>query len=238
MKPTMRTYLSYGGGVNSTAMMLLLLNEGWEFEAVYVDHGCDWPETREYVAMLAERYPITILKPNYQGFENLYEYAWHMRMIPFMHVRWCTSRFKVRPLHAYFQKPCFELIGIDFGESKRARMSSLKGVESRWPLIEHEIDRSGCEEIISAHGLPVPTKSGCFICPFQRISQWKLLRRVHPELFCKAVELEKRNRVAALERDKKYYTLHGSGKPLSVLIGENQRVMWKEMAYPPCSCGL
>ena len=37
----MRNYLSFGGGVNSTAMLLLLLDEGWEFEAVYVDHGAE-----------------------------------------------------------------------------------------------------------------------------------------------------------------------------------------------------
>jgi tRNA U34 2-thiouridine synthase MnmA/TrmU len=33
----MRNYLSFGGGVNSVAMMLLLLDEGIEFEAVYVN---------------------------------------------------------------------------------------------------------------------------------------------------------------------------------------------------------
>ena len=29
----MKKYLSYGGGVNSVAMLLLLLDEGWEFES-------------------------------------------------------------------------------------------------------------------------------------------------------------------------------------------------------------
>ena len=50
-----RRYLSFGGGVNSTALMLWLLDQGIDFEAVYADHGCDWPETRAYVAMLTER---------------------------------------------------------------------------------------------------------------------------------------------------------------------------------------
>ena len=40
----MKTYLSYGGGVNSTAMLLMLHKEGWEFESIYVDHGCDITE--------------------------------------------------------------------------------------------------------------------------------------------------------------------------------------------------
>lgn len=45
----MRIYLSNGMGVNSIAMMLLLLEKEWKFEAIYVDHGCDWPETRQYM---------------------------------------------------------------------------------------------------------------------------------------------------------------------------------------------
>ena len=35
------------------------------FEAVYVDHGADWPETREYVAMFQGMgYPITVSRPS------------------------------------------------------------------------------------------------------------------------------------------------------------------------------
>ena len=56
----MRNYLSFGGGVNSVAMMLLLLDEGVEFgpgkdaEALYVWMP-DWPETHEYLMMLEEK---------------------------------------------------------------------------------------------------------------------------------------------------------------------------------------
>lgn len=52
----MKNYLSFGGGVNSVAMYLIMLDDGMipgdstnGFEAVYVDHGGDWPETLEYV---------------------------------------------------------------------------------------------------------------------------------------------------------------------------------------------
>jgi len=43
----MRKYLSHGVGVNSTALMLLLEDEGVEFESVFVDHGGDYPETKD-----------------------------------------------------------------------------------------------------------------------------------------------------------------------------------------------
>ena len=231
----MRSYLSFGGGVNSVAMLLLLLDKGWEFESVYVDHGCDWPETREYVAMMAERYPITILKPEYEGFNSLYDYAWWRRITPSMRIRWCTSRFKVRPLHTYFQKPCFELIGIDAGEAKRAKISVTENIESRYPLIEYDLNRESCIEIIKIHGLPVPRKSGCFICPFQRGVTWRELRRTHPDLFCKAVALEKRAAAFAIAKGKKPFYLKDF--PLESVVNERQSVMWGEMK-PPCSCGL
>ena len=58
----MRNYLSFGGGVNSVALYLYLRDMGTEFEAVFVDHGGDYPGTYDYVKMFSEKYPLTILK--------------------------------------------------------------------------------------------------------------------------------------------------------------------------------
>jgi len=47
----MKKYLSYGGGVNSTACIVLHAQGKINYdEAIYIDHGCDWPETREFGA--------------------------------------------------------------------------------------------------------------------------------------------------------------------------------------------
>jgi hypothetical protein len=54
-------YLSYGAGVNSEALRLLLIDQGIEFEGVYMDHGCDWPETREFAKTIPG---LTIVKPD------------------------------------------------------------------------------------------------------------------------------------------------------------------------------
>lgn len=240
----MKNYLSFGGGVNSVAMMLLLLDEGVEFESVYVDHECDWPETREYVEMFRVSYPLTVIKPEYKRekdkiFNNLYDFCEYRNIIPLRQNRWCTKNFKVDPLHRYFQKPCFVMLGIDAGESHRARLSSNKGMENRYPLIERDIVRSDCVEIIKAHGLPVPIKSGCWFCPFQRISQWRLLRRKHPDLFCKAVEMEKRSLEYALAKGRtKENSTIVKPKTLTEWINEKDSYLFQELTYPPCQCGL
>ena len=233
----MRNYLSFGGGVNSVALYLLLMEQGVEFEAVYVWMP-DWPETHEYLMMMEYKgYPVTVIFPARKSYGgiccNLYEYAWDHKMFPQRHPRWCTTEFKVKPLHDYFQKPCFVMLGIDAGESHRAKIGSAQGIENRWPLIEHEIDRKGCVEIIKRHGLPVPMKSGCFICPFQRVSQVKELRRRHPDLFCKLVALEERN-INELKKGP-YYSM---GKPFRDIVNEKDSFLFDDMAYPPCECGL
>lgn len=91
----MKHYLSYGGGVNSTAMLIMMQEWDMDFETIYVDHGCDWPETREYVTMIAKKYPITVLKPDVQGFDNLYDYCWYYEMVPF---------FSMKPKRFYLMK--------------------------------------------------------------------------------------------------------------------------------------
>ena len=41
--------ISYGGGVNSTAMTIMLVNDGWRGPIVFADTGAEWPETYCYM---------------------------------------------------------------------------------------------------------------------------------------------------------------------------------------------
>jgi len=234
----MKNYLSFGGGVNSVAMYLYLMDQGVDFEAVFVDHGTDWPETYDYVDMFKEKYPLTILKPEYQGHSNLYDYSWFRRMVPSRYPRWCTANFKIKVLEKYYKPPCFVCIGIDAGESHRAKLHTDGGVEHRYPLIEGGINRAECKEIIKRHVLPVPMRSGCYICPYQTRGQWIELRRKHPCLFQDAVALEARNNEYMAEKGKGEFWLSPKKMSLSAIVSENQSKLWAEDEYPPCECGL
>lgn len=248
---TMRNYLSFGGGVNSVAMMLYILDEGWDFEAVFVNHGTDWPETYEYLDMFQEWLdkrgvkPVTVLTPKYyrkkinKNYSNLYNYSYDFKMVPSMMSRWCTRLFKIVTIENYIQKPCFMLLGFDIGEINRADWSCTNGVENRFPLIEAEINRAGCTEIIKSHGLLVPQKSGCYICPYQSVYQWKELRHKHPDLFCKAEQLEKINMEYRKSVGKKPLFLNQSPKAsLRAVVNENQNKLFVQDKYPPCYCML
>ena len=245
----MRNYLSFGGGVNSVALHLFLLDQGYDFESVFVHHMTDWPETYDYVAgfqwwlKLNGYKPITILQPKMfrqnRHWNSLIEYCEHMKMVPFFRHRWCTSQFKVRPVHDYIEKPATIFLGIDADESRRAKIRVQDGVEDRWPLIEADITRAGCKQIIKDHDLPIPPKSGCYICPFMRVGQWKRLRREEPCLFQRAVNLEQANMDRRKNLGKKPMYLSSAKKAtLPNLVEEDQIQVFKEDEYPPCQCGL
>ena len=220
-------------------MLLLLLDEGWEFEAIYCDHGCDLPATRRFVYWLSRHTPITILRPSVEGFNNLYEYCWHTKTIPLTIHRSCTDKFKIRVIRKYCQKPAFELIGISTDESHRARIRCDGGLESRYPLIEYSLHREDCKQIIREHGIPVPPKSGCWFCPMQPLKSWRELRREHPELFCKAKQLEERSNNYRRSQGKTFTGLRGiEGKTLENIVDEDQGELFEEYAYPPCRCEL
>jgi len=229
----MKNYLSFGGGVNSVALYIHLMENGTEFEAVFVDHGGDWPETYQYVKMFADKYPLTILKATVhrkkinKSWDSIIDFCTDRKMIPQQWPRWCTVDWKKDQINKYVERPCFMNIGIDSGESHRAKLSSKGRIEYRYPLIESEIDRQGCKDIINAHNLPVPQKSGCYICPFQSPAQLKRLRRIHPDLYCKVEQLEKQSG-RTLKR----------GKPISTIINERQVPLFQQDEYPPCHCGL
>lgn len=236
-----KNYLSFGGGVNSVALMLWLIEHDIELESVFVDHGGDYPETYEYVDMLLTKgYEITVLKPRkiIKGKEvDLYGEYYEYRITPSAHFRWCTSRWKVLTVANYVEKPCFLFLGIALEEAHRAKRNKEYefGIVRDYPPIDHNINRQGCVEIIKRHGLPVPPKSGCFFCPFQKASEIRGLYHRCDDLFGKALELEKRNiqRNKEKGRPQSGY-LHASNRPLEVVAMTNQTELFDDMW--PCAC--
>lgn len=230
----MKKYLSYGGGVNSTAMMILLKNKGIDFEAVFSDHGGDYPETYEYVKMLqAEGYPITVLDCKVENLD-LYDYCLEKNIIPSRWMRWCTDKFKIIPLYRYFKRPCIVYIGIDAGETKRAKPSKDTDIDNQFPLIEEGMDRIACEEYIQKAGLPVPRKSGCYFCPYSKKKDFEYLRNNEPDLWCKTKHLEDNMLATRKEQGKEpIYLMH---KSLNAVVQEGQTDLWG--LRKPCQCGL
>jgi hypothetical protein len=191
-----RHVLSFGGGVNSVALMVLLLDEGLPLdEAVFADTGAEVPETYDYLE-IARAYlskhavPLTLV---HKRGDDLFATCERRRVIPSALWRWSTRDFKVRPIHAYYKSlgtNIVQYVAIAFDELERMRSSPTDWIQNDYPLVDRRINREECVQIIRRAGLPEPVKSGCYFCPFNSLSRWRWLHDEHPELYANAMALE------------------------------------------------
>jgi len=226
-------FLSYGGGVNSTALLVLLHESGlWDerWEAVFCDTGAEMPQTLAYVEAIRERYPVTVIQADIEGKGGLYDYCLHYRILFSRWQRWCTDKAKVTPLLVYMEAQgggdAIEVIGYDAGETRRADRWQTQR-RSWFPLIEAGMNREACKEIIASASLPMPNKSGCFICPFKTPAEYRRMAEEQPELFAKAVALEEACMQRCRENGKPAYTLLNCG-PLTSIAAQGR--LWEPAA--------
>ena len=194
--------LSFGGGVNTIALMVMLVRDGAPLDAaVFADTGGEVPETYESVETAREyldKYgiPMVIVKARPRQ-TDLYETALRRRVIPSVQWRWCTRDFKVNPIHKFYSQlgvHVYQYMGIAFDEIHRMKDSKENHITNLYPLIDNRITRQGCIDVITEAGLPVPEKSGCYFCPFNSTDRWRYLLDRHPFLFEKAIALEENSK--------------------------------------------
>lgn len=118
--------------------------------------------------------------------------------IPSRMLRHCTDKWKIKPMNKYIQshypgEDLTVIIGFAYDEMHRANCSIYKNQQAWYPLIEKKMTRRDCIQFIMEQGYPVPPKSGCFYCPYQRLDAWKSLMSNHPDLIDRAIRLEKNN---------------------------------------------
>lgn len=195
----MNHFLAYGAGVGSTALIFDNLKDirSGEIEVVYSDHESDLPESRDYVKQIQQDIDIdvTVLKPG-----NLYDYCWQKQILPSIHWRWCTDKFKIRPMRKYVDGD-IPIIGITLDERRRVGDFAFQG-KSEFPFVQQRVTRNQAEQMIT---VDKPCKSGCFFCPFQKKEQWRKLFVEHNDLFIKAMKLEEN----AQKRNPKIWLYEG-----------------------------
>src|SRR3990167_4224912 len=224
----MKTCLSFGAGVQTTALLVLCATGRWPRPDVtlFADTGGEHEATYRYMEEVSAPYArehgmeITVLgadwrTPHYQA--DLETYCREHRMVPGTFSRWCTQKYKIVPLQHYrrfmgatARDPVESWIGISLDEAHRAAKGApLNRTErKRYPLIELGLSRADCEHVIRAAGLAVPPKSGCWYCPFMKQASWHTLKRESPDLFDRAMAMEQNAR--GKNGQKKYLPLFGS----------------------------
>ena len=106
--------------------------------------------------------------------------------------------------------PVVNWLGISRDEAGRMGGDRRKWIVTRWPLIfDQPTTRAECLELVAEAGWPRPPKSSCWCCPYRSDAQWRDLREAWPEDWARAKKLE-----AELRRRDSGVYLHRSGVPL------------------------
>lgn len=211
--------ISYGGGVQSTAMIVLAIQGKIPDvdAALFSNVGDDseHPATLDFVRNVATPYAakhglviheLTPLRHKVETtlMREITKEDSKRDLIPVFGEagnpmkRSCTADFKVATIHRWLKAhgarkytPAYVQLGISTDEIQRAgRGKELLYERRQYPLLDLGLSRTDCIEIIKEAGLPVPPKSACFFCPFHGDKAWAELRRERPDLFEKAQDLE------------------------------------------------
>lgn len=181
--------LSYGGGVQSAAICVLIREGALPKPdlAVIADTGRERRTTWEYLHSVMQPYldPIGLkiqvashdlarvdlyasngltLMPAYTGDGRIPGY--------------CSGEWKrdvvYRWLRSQGVESCEMWIGYSLDELRRVPEKDRRGwCQLGFPLIDRIINRTMCKRIIESAGLPIPRKSRCWQCPHQNQEEWE-----------------------------------------------------------------
>lgn len=211
--------ISYGGGVQSTALIVLAAEGRIEADvALFSNVGDDSenPKTLAYVRDVAIPWatdrglPLEVVrKLRRDGTPDTVKQSVlrRQRSVPIPvrmgdtgapGTRPCSIEFKVKVVDRWLtgrgygpDNKADVLIGFSTDEIGRASNGrDMPASVRRFPLLDLGVSRAECENIIRRAGLPVPPKSACYFCPYHRAQTWAEMRRDEPDLFDQAAELE------------------------------------------------
>lgn len=239
--------VSFGAGVNSTAMLLEMKNRGIRPDCIlFADTGGEKPETLEHLERMnrwckqvgfpeitvvryePKRAPYRTLEGNCLANETLPSLAFGMKS--------CSIKWKVTPQHKYLKswsqgntsyRKITIAIGLDAGRADLRRTYGGARPNSHlyeywYPLQEWGFDRQACADLIRHEGLEVPPKSSCFFCPAMKKREILELREKHPNLFQRALRLERQ----ALTGKHKLRSTKGLGRNFAWSDLEKQLDLW------------
>lgn len=209
--------VAFGGGVDSTAMILGLYEKNEPIDLIlFADTGAERPETYAHIEnfskwLVSKGLPeITVVKRTKKDgdVEGLEEECLRTKNLPSIAYgfKTCSQKHKIRPQDKFLNNwdksieywktggKCVKYIGYDAGEAHRAENADKRNdpkYENKYPLIDWQWEREDCLNIIKKHGISNVAKSACFFCPSSRPKEIIDLYEKHPDLMEKALNLEK-----------------------------------------------
>lgn len=192
--------VSFSGGKDSTAMLLMLLERGIEpGDIVFFDAGWEFPDMYEHINKVEEHIgqKIIRLKPQ-KSFEYwMFDHRGKGRGFATPTLRWCTGKKRdvVEKFWRNSGKPAHYL-GIAYDEAHRRKTSRPERKE--YPLVDWKIMEREALSYCYERGFfwndlyERFRRVSCWCCPFQSLNELRNLRQFYPDLWQKLKQMQKR----------------------------------------------
>tara|TARA_R110000737_G_scaffold306051_2_gene313731 strand:+ start:695 stop:1471 length:777 start_codon:yes stop_codon:yes gene_type:complete len=230
--------VSYGGGLNSTALLVGMEERGLAPDVViFADTGGERQATYDVVDRveawcdgLGWRFArVTNADPEGErhGHKSLEDECHRNETLPSLAFgfKGCSAKWKRQPMDRFLRSDAQaqavwergELVerwlGIDADESHRsANLTDDKHWTYRRPLIDWQWGRDECAEAVERSGLGPIGKSACWFCPAMKKAEVLRLAEDEPDLFRRAVEME-----------------HSASPNLGTVRGLGRRFSWEAL---------
>lgn len=245
--------VSYGGGTNSTALLVGALERGIRPDIiVFSDTGSEMPHTYEHLDVVdawlkVQSWPaLSRVKWIRQDgtFTALHDYCLDRAELPSKAYGFsgCTTKWKQQPIDRFLSTALTDdvwmaavatgadverWIGYDADEPERTErmLDKKRGDVFRWraPLTEWGWGRAECVAAIARAGLPQPGKSSCFMCPSMKPAEIVELKRRHPKHAELALSIERRALSARASEVAAGVAAEGT------IVGLGRRFAWSEV---------
>jgi len=116
-------------------------------------------------------------------------------MLPNVFARWCTRLLKLRPFGKFLAEvaPAVSYVGLRADEDEREGTrpggdSAALGtvVLQRFPMREWGWNIEDVYRFLETRRIEIPERTDCARCPYQRLGEWFMLWRNHPEIYLSA----------------------------------------------------
>lgn len=206
----MKHIVSFSGGKDSTAMLLMLIEKSWPIdEIIFCDTGMEFPEMYEHIdkveqyiktsiTRIKHKFSFKFLLGDYVKIKGKNKgkkgYGW-----PDFRNRWCTKHLKTIPFQKYLKAkndPFIEYHGIAFDERERANNNKYLGSDIRYPLVDWGVTEKQALDYCYSKGLDWGGlyeefgRVSCWCCPLSRIGEFRILYFKYPELYAELKRLD------------------------------------------------
>lgn len=207
---TVPLLVAYGGGINSTAMLVGMAERGIRPDAIlFADTGGERPETYAYVQTVsdwcvARGMPAIVTVSNAHKYASLEAECLSVPTLPSIAYGFkrCSLKWKLDPQEKWATHwperiaagTYRKAIGYHAGEVHRQSRTQFKGYTAEYPLREWGWYQEDCLAAVQRAGLPKAGKSACFFCPSTKPREILELQERHPDLFERALTIERKAR--------------------------------------------